>query len=225
MAVPAEFFQELTVCRDHVVEATNIGFHVLAVADDGADVILDVSCRPLPTLGRTAKCHHVAKVGVILGELFELFAIVDVLLESSPIDEPELVSLVARIVGQQPVNHSAKRCDAGAGCDEDGVLAFRLKNEMTMRAVEVNVMAGLQVAQVVGHKSFADPVQAKVEPITGGRRRRQGVCPSDGLAILARFAHRDELSCDEIEFRLALYFEFQMLGSIRKDFGPGQTCC
>jgi hypothetical protein len=42
-----------------------------------------------------------------------------------------------------------------------------------MRSVEVDVMTGLQVAQVVGHESFADAVKTKVESVVDAGRGSQ----------------------------------------------------
>jgi hypothetical protein len=129
------------------------------------------------------------------------------------------VSLVARFVGKQPMDHASERSNTSAGGDEDGVLALRLENEVTVRTIEVNVVAELKIAQVVRHEAFAHAVQAKIEAIIDARRRSQRVGTGDGFSILPRLAHGDELTGGEVEFRLALYFKLQMLSSVRQDFG------
>src|ERR1700730_2355052 len=129
-SIPTQTLQQLAVRLDHLVETTDVGVHIGPGSYDFWQMFLHVSSQPFPLGSSTAQRGQKLKVGVLGGEMFKLFAIVNVLLAARAEQQPELAFPMTVAFRQQPVQHGAERSDPGAGRDEHGVTQRWTQNEI-----------------------------------------------------------------------------------------------
>src|SRR5438105_13822605 len=103
------------------------------------------------------------KILVLSRELQKFVVIINVLLGAIAEDKPELLALVTRVIGQQPMKHRAKRGDASAGCNEDRLAHGRAQDEIAERTLAADHIPFLQVAKEIGHESILYPVETERE--------------------------------------------------------------
>src|SRR5579872_3397077 len=86
-------------------------------------------------------------------------------------DQQELVPLRTLRIGKQPLNESPDGSNPGAGADKDGVLQRFAQREHAVRPVKMDSLTLFYVAQQVGEKTVADPVEAQIKAsvVIGGR--------------------------------------------------------
>src|SRR5436305_3701555 len=103
--------------------------------------------------------------------LFELGAVVDTGFVTRAIDQPEVVSAVARLVSEEPVQHPANRRNTCAGRDKDRIAQWLADREHPVRTVPGDRGTGFKVAEIIRHKSVLHAVQTEVEGAVTARRR------------------------------------------------------
>src|SRR6266487_5877290 len=103
------------------------------------------------------------KILVLSRELQKFVVIINVLLGAITEDKPELLALVTRVIGQQPMKHRAKRGDASAGCNEDRLAHGRTQDEVAKRTLATDHIPFLHIAKEVGHESVLHTVEAQRE--------------------------------------------------------------
>src|SRR5208282_2235137 len=129
-------------------------------------MVLHISSQAFPVgVGATQRGQKM-KVGVFGGQLFELVAIVNVLLAARPEEQPETALLMVFVfltisLGQQPVQHGAEGRDSGSGGDEHGISERRSQNKIAERSLKLDVGAFVETAQIVRHESIVHAVQAE----------------------------------------------------------------
>src|SRR6266702_2804557 len=126
--------------------------HVGAIADNSRYVLLHIPAESLPLRASPAERRQEIKIGVLLCEALELFAIVDVLLAAHTEQQPELTILMARRIGEQPVQHRSKRRDPSSSRDENRIPQGRTQNESTEGTLKCDLCALPHVAKIVGHE-------------------------------------------------------------------------
>jgi len=107
---------------------------------------------------------------------------------------------MTRRLGEEPVEHAAHGSDTRACSDEYGVAHRILKNEISVRSVEIDQSTSFQIAEVIRKESVGDAVETDVEGALIARRRRDGIGTRDFASIMQGL-HGDELSGNEIERR------------------------
>ncbi len=103
------------------------------------------------------------KILVLSRELQKFVVIINVLLGAIAEDKPELLALVARVIGQQPMEHRAKRGDAGAGGNENRIAHRRAQDEIAEWTLAADRITFLHVAKKGGHESVQYTVETERE--------------------------------------------------------------
>ncbi len=201
---------------DHFIEAADVGVHVGAHAYDFSQVLLDVSAKALPVFGSAAEGGLEVKVGMIGGELFEFVAVINILGLAGSEEEPELMILMAFFFGEQPVQHRAEGGDTGSSGDEDGVAKGRTESEISEGTLKGDGGARFEVAEMVGHESVLDAVEAEGDPSVFGGSRSDGVGTGDFFAFGRGGFYGEPLSRDKAEMRESGDFEFDVFGEFRE---------
>src|SRR5450755_1590012 len=95
LAVPAKvFLEQFAVGIHHLVQAADVGVHVMAIAHDLAQVVLNVSVKSFPIFGAAAERWQIVEVGMSLFDGQKLVAIVEPGFVARAIQQPELAVLV-----------------------------------------------------------------------------------------------------------------------------------
>src|ERR1700741_4215742 len=116
-------------------------------------------------------------------------------------------------VGEQPVQHRAKRGNTSSCRDEDGVAQGRMQNEIAERALEPDLRSFRETAKMVRHEAILHAVQAeRYVSVLWWRGDRVGAC--DLLALRGIRLHGNPLSGDKTETSYAADFELEVLGEI-----------
>src|SRR3981081_2922697 len=95
LAIPPQRFQQITVRADHLIEPPDVGVHSGPIADNSRKMVLHIATQSLPFRSSLAERWQEIKIGVLLCELLDLFAIVNVLFVAHAEHQPELTSLMA----------------------------------------------------------------------------------------------------------------------------------
>src|SRR2546427_12793323 len=100
---------------DHLVESTDVSVHVSPALRKACNMLLHIAAQALPFCAASTQRRLIMKVGMLRSETQEFVVIVNIFFGSVAKQEPQLSSLMARLIAQQPVQHGAKRRDARAG--------------------------------------------------------------------------------------------------------------
>src|ERR1700688_1775386 len=121
-------------------------------------MLLYVSAQPFPfdLVFRSTKGGQEMKVVMLGCELLELLAIVEILFSPRAEEQPEVPSLMASLLSQQPVQHGAEGSDARSSRDEDRIAQRRPQNEIAERSLKGNLRAFVESAKMVRHKTILD---------------------------------------------------------------------
>src|SRR5450631_33453 len=187
--IPTQTLQQLAVRFDHLVETADVGVHVGTGSNDFGQMFLHVSSQPFPLWIGAAQRGKEMKLGMVGGEPFKLLAIINVLLAARAEEQPELASLMAVALGQQPMQHGAERRNPGSSGDEHGVAQRRAQNEITERPLKRNLRAFGEAAEMVRHKSILHAIQAEGDMPVLGRRGRDRIRASHLLSVGSRGLH------------------------------------
>src|SRR5208337_491459 len=108
--------------------------------------------QPFPLRAAAAQRGQKMEVGVLGGEMLELLAIINVLFAARAEQQPELVSMVTHVFGEQPVQHGAEGRDPGSRGDEYGVAHGRAQDEIAEWSLKRDPRAFVETAEIVRHK-------------------------------------------------------------------------
>src|SRR5437870_11467097 len=126
-------------------------------------MVLHIAAQDLPLRAASTKRGAVMKVGMLRSETQEFVVIVNIFFGSVAKQEPQLSSLMARLIAQQPVQHRAKRRDARAGRNENRVAYRRAQDEVTERALATNLILFFHVAEKVRHEPVLHAIKTECE--------------------------------------------------------------
>src|SRR5882724_11552984 len=97
------------------------------------------------------------------GEVQKFLVVVNVVFSPVAEEQPKLLVLMARRIGQQPMQHGTERSDTGAGGDEDGIAQRWTQDEIAERPLAGDVIALFHVAEKIRHEAVLYPVEAESE--------------------------------------------------------------
>ena len=138
--------------------------------------------------------------------------VVNVFLGAIAENHPELLVLMTRVIGQQPLQHRAERCDAGTGRDKNGIAQRRTQDEVAERPLSANFLTFIHVAKKIRHETILYAVQAERETVVISRRGSDGVSAGDLFAVGLISSKGKPLPGNKTEAGLARHLELKMLG-------------
>src|ERR1700678_1233086 len=150
------------------------------------------------------------KVGVFRSEPLKFFAIVNIPFGAGAKEQPELALLMAIGLGQQPVQHGAEGGDPGPGGNKHGVAQWRPQNEIAKWALERNLRAFAQIAEIIRHESIRNAIQTKTNSSIVGWSRSDRISACNLLASRSLGFHREPLSGKKAEASHSIHFEFDV---------------
>src|SRR5207237_487016 len=168
--IPSQSLQQFAIRLDHFIQSTDIGDHFSSALNDARNVFLNVTAQPLPPRPASAERREIIEVRVLSSELQEFLMIVNILLGAASKKKKEAPILMARWIGQEPVQHRTKRRNTCSGCNEDGVAQRRTKNKISERPLTANVLALFHVAQKVRHETVMYSIETEGEMVIVRRR-------------------------------------------------------
>jgi len=203
--VPAKPYQMIPYSRDHVVESADVGVdaeaaigrrrNIAALPDDLRYIILHIATVACVAFILAAQRSDVVEVGMLSGNRLKLIFIVEVRQIARSIDKPYLLAVAAILAAlwEEPLRKATHRRDAGSGCDHEGVADGLPQSEESMRAVELNSIAHIQIADQIREEATVHPVDTQVK-LVAALGRGDGV--GAGLLLPAGVFgnHGDELA-------------------------------
>src|SRR4051812_47032182 len=178
-------------------------------------MLLHVSDGAAPGGVYAAERRQIMEIRMFALELAELVVVVEVLAQTNAEDQREPVIVMARRVGEKPVDHAPNGSDPGAGGDKQRIADGVLQSEIPVGTMKPDFGAGAQVRQPVGEKAVGNAIEAEVERVVAAWGRRDGIGAGD-LAAVVLGEHGDELSRLEIEVVRLLDLPREVLGGIRQ---------
>src|SRR5580698_2660938 len=123
------------------------------------------------------------KVGMVGGEAKEFVVRVNVSFSAVAEDQRELFPLMTSFLSQQPMQHRAKRCDPGAGGDENRIPHRRAEGKVAKRPLTGNLGARFHVAKIIRREAILYAVQAEREAVVFTGRRSDRIGARDFFAV------------------------------------------
>lgn len=221
-AVEAEvFFQYTTDVVDHFFQSADVGIEVAAAGEKLLEQRLHVAALARPIGWSAAEGGNEVEMAVLGGELLEFLAVEDGFGMADAEKKPDFavdVGSGSEELGQ----HAAHRRYTCAGGDEDqGSLDGAADDEKTVRAGEIDLGAGLDIAKEIGEQAARNAVQAEVETGVGARGGGDGIS-AGVLVAIALERHRNELAGHEIEWTAPDNLPFEMAGGFGEHAGGAE---
>ena len=110
-------------------------------------MLLHIAVLPLPVFSRAAEGHDVMEVTEVMRYEIEEIFVVNICWIARAVHEVNLLVLMMRWIGKQPLNKSADGSDAGAGCDQDGIAQRIAQYKSPVRTVEFDRLSFFQVTE------------------------------------------------------------------------------
>src|SRR6185312_3024680 len=79
--VPAQAFKEFAIGFNHLIQAANVGMHVVAPQDDPRQVFLNISPQTWPVGGAAAEGWQILKIRMTRGQIQKFRVVVDIALD------------------------------------------------------------------------------------------------------------------------------------------------
>ena len=141
--------------------------------------------------------------------------IVQVALVAIPKQKPDLLVLMSRGIGEQPVQHRAERSDARASRNEEGVAHGRVQNEVTEWSLQGNLFTFLHVAEKIGHEPILHSIQTESEAIVLGWSRADGIGTRDFFSVSFHMPEGKPLPGNKTKLGFSDDLKFEILGECR----------
>jgi hypothetical protein len=153
----------------------------------------------------------------------KLVPVIESILVTRAIDQPEFVTLVALGLLKEPVHDPANGRYSSSGGNEHRIVTGLAEREHPVRPVKLDSRTFFQIAQPVRQESLFHAIQAKVKFRARARRGSEGIGTGVRFAVRLRLLDRHELAGDEFELMYSLDRELEVLGLLREEDGTDQA--